>query len=358
MKKLFNLLFIAALFSAGCNNQYYTEKDFNTVKKIDAHIHVDADDGAVEKLAADNNFVLLTLNVDHSDSAAVKSQFHHAVNSMKNYPGRIIYGATFRFDTAGFRTEGWSDKIIRQLDENLSGGAVCVKVWKNIGMVARDRQGKFIMIDDPQLDKVFSYIKAKHLTVNGHLGEPRNCWLPLNQMTVTSDSSYFAENPQYHMFLHQEFPSYEDQIKARNNLLVKNPDMIFVGSHLASLEWNVDSLAAWFDRFPNAAADISARTCHLQYQSAKDRERVRNFMIKYQDRLLYGTDVTYHGSNPESFTKDLQQRWIADWKYFTTKEDMTAREFRGKFQGLELPKEVVNKLYYGNAVKWYSLKLN
>lgn len=349
---------MAALFSMGCRNQFYTEKDYSSVKKIDAHIHVDADDGAVEKLAEDNNFVLLTLNVDHTDSAAVKEQFHHAVNSLKNYPGQIIYGATFWFDTTGFRTDAWSEKTISQLEENLSGGAVCVKVWKNIGMVLKDREGKFIMIDDPGLDKVFSYLKSKHVPVNGHLGEPRNCWLPLDQMTVSSDSNYFAQNPQYHMFLHPEFPSYEDQIRARDNLLKKNPDMIFVGSHLASLEWSVDSLAAWFDKFPNAAADVSARTCHLQYQTAKDREKVRNFIIKYQDRLLYGTDVGYHGSNTEAFTKDLQQRWLDEWKYFTSDEEMTAPEFRGKFQGLQLQKEVVDKLYYGNAVKWYNLKLN
>ncbi len=174
-------------------------------------------------------------------------------------------------------------------------------------------------------------------------------------MTVSSDSSYFARNPQYHMYLHPEYPSYEDQIRARDNLLEKNPDLIFVGSHLSSLEWNVDSLAAWFDRFPGAGADISARTCHLQVQSAKDRNKVRDFIIKYQDRLLYGTDVGYHGTNPEEFTEDLHGRWIADWKYFTSNEKMTAPEFSGEFPGLQLPKEVVNKLYNENAIRYYKL---
>lgn len=358
MKNIFGIIVISTLFSAWCRNGFYTEKDFKSVPKIDAHIHVDANDDAVEKFAADNSFVLLTLNVDHSDSAAVKNQYHHAANSVKNSPGRIFYGAAFWFDTTGFGTEAWSDRTIRDLEENLSGGAVCVKVWKNIGMVLRGRDGKFIMIDDKGLDKVFNYIKSRHLTVNGHLGEPRNCWLPLDQMTVRSDSNYFAENPQYHMFLHPEYPSYEQQLRARDNLLVKNPDMVFVASHLASLEWSVDSLAAWFDRFPNAAADISARTCHLQLQSMKDPDKVRNFIIKYQDRLLYGTDEGYHGSNPEGFTNGLHRRWLPDWKYFTSKNKMTAPEFRGEFQGLQLPKEVVEKLYYTNAVKWYNLKLN
>lgn len=344
---------MSAIAITGCGRNLYTMDDFGSVPKIDAHIHVDADDGKIETLAASDNFRLITLNVDLSDSAALKAQFNNAVRSVKKFPGRVFYGAAFWFDTAGFRTEGWSDRIIGQLKENLSGGAVCVKVWKNIGMVLRDRDGKFIMIDDPELDKVFRYLSDNNIPLNGHLGEPRNCWLPLDQMTVSSDRNYFSENPQYHMYQHPEYPSYEAQLKARDNMLLKNPDIVFVGSHLASLEWSVDSLAAWFERFPKAGADISARTCHLQVQTMKDREKVRNFMIKYQDRLLYGTDVSYNGSNGEAFAKDLHERWLADWKYFTTDEKMTAAEFSGEFAGLQLPKEVVDKLYSGNAIKYY-----
>ncbi len=160
------------------------------------------------------------------------------------------------------------------------------------------------------------------------------------------------------MFLHPEYPSYEDQINARDNLLVKNPDLIFIACHLGSLEWNVDSLAARFDRFPNMAADMSARICHLQYQSAKDRERVRDFCIKYQDRLLYGTDTGYSGSNnPERFKSGMHETWLDDWKYFVTDEEMTSDKFRGSFTGLKLPKGVVDKIYRLNAIKWYKLDI-
>ena len=80
---------------------------------------------------------------------------------------------------------------------------------------------------------------------------------------------------------------------------------------------------ARLDRYPNLAVDISARTCHLQYQSAIDSKRVRDFIIKYQDRLLYGTDNGYSGSsNPDRFKKDMHKTWIDDWKYFATNVEM------------------------------------
>lgn len=93
------------------------------------------------------------------------------------------------------------------------------------------------------------------------------------------------------MFLHPEYPSYRKQIKARDYLLEKHPALKFMGAHLASLEWNVDTLAAFLDRFPKATADMAECICHLLLQAQKDRDKVRDFMIKYQDRIIYGTDM-------------------------------------------------------------------
>lgn len=331
-------------------------KDFQSVLKIDSHVHINSEKGFFEDQAAKDNFALLTINVDHSDSLAVKKQLDWALKSVQKYPGRVFYEAAFHFDTAGWGTETWSKKVISDLNTNLSGGAVAVKIWKNIGMTERDKYGRFIMVDDPALKPVIDFIISRNLPITGHLGEPRNCWLPLNEMTVSGDSSYFAEHPQYHMFLHPDYPSYEDQINARDHLLELHPDLKFIGCHLGSLEWNVDELAKRLDKYPNMAVDMAARICHLQYQSAKDRERVRNFCIKYQDRLLYGTDLSVNESHSrEKVAAWVHKTWIDDWKYFTTKDTMTSDMFRGKFEGLQLPKEVVNKIYSGNAIRWYKL---
>jgi hypothetical protein len=357
MKNSILSIIVLALFLTGCTGNYYTKDDFHSVLKIDSHAHIDTDKGFFEVQAVKDNFRLLDINVDHSDSMAVIHQHELALNAVKKYPKNVYYAATFYFDTTGFGTESWSKKIISHLENNIAGGAVSVKIWKNIGMTERDKNGKFIMVDDPSLDPVINFIISKHLPVTGHLGEPRNCWLPLDKMTVRSDSNYFAQNPQYHMFLHSDFPTYEDQINARDHLLEKHPDLIFIGCHLGSLEWNVDELAKRLDKFPNMAVDMAARICHLQYQSVSDRKRIRDFCIKYQDRLLYGTDLSDEGSGSDQELSDnIHQTWLDDWRYFTSDDKMTSKVFRGEFQGLKLPKEVVRKIYGENAIKWYNLK--
>jgi len=350
-------LLVIVFIITGCKSNFYTLSEFNSVPKIDSHVHINSEKGFFENQAAKDNFRLITLNVDHSDSASIRKQFDYASLSERTHPGQVFFGPTFLFDTAGWGTENWSKRVISQLDKDISApGVITVKIWKNIGMTVLNRNGKFIMVDDPGLEPVIKFIRSRGIPITGHLGEPRNCWLPLNEMTVNSDSSYFAENPQYHMFLHPEYPSYEEQINARDNMLEKNPDLIFIGCHLGSLEYNVDSLALRLDRFPNMAVDMSARICHLQYQSAKDRERVRNFCIKYQDRLLYGTDLSDgETNNGEDLVKWIHSTWLDDWKYFTTNDEMTSDKFRGKFTGLQLPKEVIDKIYCKNAIKWYKL---
>lgn len=186
----------------------------------------------------------------------------------------------------------------------------------------------------------------------GHLGEPRNCWLPLDQMTVKNDRNYFKRNPKYHMFLHPEMPSYKEQIAARNRMLDKHPNLTFIGAHFGSLEWNVDAIAAFLDRYPNAVVDTAARMGQIQYQSNQKKNRVRQFFIKYQDRIVYGTDggVIAPGQAKAAYYQ-MQRRWMSDWKFFCTDEAQSVPELDLPVKGLKLPKRVVLKIYHENMLR-------
>ena len=158
------------------------------------------------------------------------------------------------------------------------------------------------------------------------------------------------------MYLHPEYPSYEDQINARDRFVEKHPEMRFVGAHLGSLEWDVNELAKRLDRFPNMAVDMAARIPHLQFQSQSDREKVRSFLIKYQDRIIYATDSGIsETSQPDSAKSNQHATWIEDWKYFATDEMMTVEEVDGEFQGLMLPRKVIDKIYRLNAMRWFKM---
>ena len=356
MKKVNNLILVLvlAVLISSCGNDYYSADDFTSVRKIDTHVHLNSENAALTDLAREDNFFLLTINVD-APRANIEDQRRFALHQIKQSPDRVKFLSTFSMKN--WDSAEWAPLTIEHLKSTFAEGALGIKIWKNIGMVQKDSTGKFIMIDNPKFDPVIQYVIDQDKTVLGHLGEPKNCWLPLDQMTVNNDRNYFKNHPEYHMFLHPDYPSYEYQINARDRFLERHPDMRFVGAHLGSLEWDVDELAKRLDKFSNMAVDMAARIGHLQFQTIKDREKIRNFFIKYQDRLIYATDSGISSeSDPESSKKNLHKRWLADWKYFVTDETLTADEVNGTFPGLKLPKEVVDKIYRLNATHWFKIQ--
>ncbi|HSM47832.1 MAG TPA: amidohydrolase family protein [Draconibacterium sp.] len=348
-KNLIPLFFAALILS--CTSNYYTMEDFAKVEKTDAHYHIySVQNNSIEQAQKDN-FKLLAINTFSEDCERVTDVQKQSAELLKNHPDDFAYTATFCLD--GWDDSVWVENTIVWLDKCISEGAIAVKVWKNIGMEFRDKDSVLIMIDDPKFDPIFAHLAEKGIPLVGHLGEPRNCWLPLEEMTTKNDSNYFAENPQYHMFLHPEFPSYEEQMAARDRMLDKNPGLVFIGCHLASLEWSVDELGKWLDKYPNTAVDMAARMGQLFYQTRDNREKVRDFFIKYQDRILYGTDIIDRGQEKESFQNRMNETWLKDWEYLVTVHKMTSSLIDGEFNGLQLPKEVVDKIYTVNFKDWY-----
>jgi predicted TIM-barrel fold metal-dependent hydrolase len=244
----------------------------------------------------------------------------------------------------------WATQTQKQLGAALEQGAVGVKVWKDIGMQQRNASGRALMIDDACLEPIFRFLEQRHVVVLGHQGEPRNAWLPLQEMTIRGDREYFTAHPHYHMFAHPEWPSYEQQLAARDRLLDRHPDLQFVGLHLASLEWNVDRIAAFLRRYPHASVDLAARLVHLKLQTSVDREKVRRFFIDFQDRILYATDLTKSLEQGDAaFADEAHEVWLADWQFLSGDASLKSSDFDAAFQGLALPRGVIDKVYSGNA---------
>ena len=342
-------LFLFLLLSFSCMNEpdYYTVSDFEKISKIDSHFHYLTLDGRYMEMASSINFRLLSPNWDWNNT--IDEQLRISDSIVHRYPGKYAFFGTFSVDS--FSSVNFSKIAIERIKKCLAEGATGIKIWKNIGMTLLDKNGKYVMIDDPAFDPVFDYLEKNNIPVIGHLGEPKDCWLPMEKMTDPSDKIYYTNNPEYYMYLRPEVPSYDAQIAARDNLLKKHPRLDFIGAHLGSLEWSVDELAKRFELFPNLKVDIAARMDHLQYQSKLNYEKVRSFLIKYQDRILYATDNEVYdkpGIDNNSELASILAGWKAQWIYLSTDSTIGV-------QGLKLPRNVIDKIYYTNAEKYFRL---
>lgn len=332
----------------------YSMSDFTRVRKYDAHVHSNSPDPAFLEQARADGFELLSINVDYPDFPSLALQHAAALTLAAKDPRHFHWATTFSMK--GFGTPGWADRVKAKLARDVAKGAVAVKIWKNVGLAEKDAHGKLIMLDDPGLAPVAEQVRALGVPLIDHQGEPKNCWLPLDQMTTDNDREYFSKHPEYYMYLHPEMPGYEDLMSARDRFVAAHPKLRFVGAHLASLEYDVDRIAAFLDRFPNATVDMAARMSQVQYQSVRDREKVRNFFIRYQDRVMYGTDLTFApDAKPAEFRREAHTVWTSDWRYLATGETQRVDMIDADVPGLALPRAVVDKIYYANAVRVFAV---
>jgi predicted TIM-barrel fold metal-dependent hydrolase len=323
-------------------------RGYGEIDPIDSHTHVYRDDAAFSAFLKRLNLHIVDICViDDRDPffKALQPQLRDVLDLVRSSGGFASLCTTF--SPYSFEEPGFAERSIHQLNRNFSEGAVAVKIYKTIGMEIRTKSGKYLMPDNPVFESIYKDISAHNRTVIAHIAEPASCWQPPNP--ASPDYQYYKEHPQEYAYLHAGWPSQAAILAARDHMLAENPKLRVVGAHLGSIELDVNEIAKRFDLYPNFGVDTAARVPYLMLQP---REKVRAFPIKYQDRVLYGTDLAIMPQeNTVAALRDWESTYARDWAYFATDETL---EYRGrKIQGLELPKGVLPKLYHDNAVRWF-----
>ena len=322
------------------------------VGPIDTHAHVFVDSPVYYQMMKDLNLHIVDIcvvgraNLPPSQSA--EAQFKRAMTVHRGSQGRA--GVCTTFNPYLFREKSFDQDAMKQLNGDFAAGAIAVKIWKNMGMDLKFPSGKYVMPDDPVFEPIYKDITAHHKTMIAHLAEPDTCWESFAQMgPLNPDYNYYKKNPYWHFYGRKDVPSKAEILRARDHLLEMNPNLRVVGAHLGSMETNVDEIAKRFDRYPNFNVDTAAR---IHYLMSQPNPKVRAFLIKYQDRVCYGTDGGIRrDSGISQIIKHWKYKYAMSWKYFATDETF---EYRGlKVHGLKLPMSVVRKIYHGNAARLF-----
>ncbi|HUJ23962.1 MAG TPA: amidohydrolase family protein [Bryobacteraceae bacterium] len=314
---------------------------------IDAHAHIFVDAPAMRQMLDRLNlrFVNITV-VDPYERGfeALEPQHKAALEVFHGTQGRAPWVSSF--DPVDWEKPGFSRRVIAELEASFREGAAGVKIYKTIGMELRDSKGKYVMPDDPAFAPILDAIAANGKTLYAHIAEPIGAWRPLDP--ADPDSSYYKENPSWHMYGKPGRPAKETILAARDRMIGLHPGLRIIGCHLGSNEENVEEIAKRLDRYPNYAVDTAARVTHLALQP---REKVRAFLLKYQDRVLYATDaVVMPGDDVAARIQHWEAEVDHDWKYFATDQ---AVEFMGRsVRGLALPEPVLRKIFRTNAETW------
>ena len=303
--------------------------------RIDAHVHVFAEAKPILEVLDRLNVTGVNICVvDRYDKGyeTAPPQHRMARRLARASGGRLPWVAAL--DDGTFAQPGFATRALADLGRALDEGAIGVKIYKSMGMELRRPDGTYVLPDDPVFAPIFTALAERGVTVYAHLAEPIAAWQPLDPQSP--DYGYYKNNPAWFVHGRAGVPSKEAILAARDRLLERNPRLRVVGCHLGSMEEDVDDIARRLDRYPNFAVDTAARVVHLMRQP---REKVRAFLIRYADRVLYGTDIgIIPGEDAGKVARKLEEQYARDWGYFAT--------------DLGLPEPVLRQLLRENALRW------
>ncbi len=251
------------------------------------------------------------------------------------HPGRFLTFALLDFD--GIDDESWGRREAGRLEESFRAGAKGLKIHKSLGLYHRYQNGKLMPVDDPKLDPVWETCAKHGRPVVIHVADPAAFFTPLDRFNERWHE--LGAHPSW-LFHGKRFPSRDEILQQRNRAIGRHPKTTFICAHFANNPEDLAAVGKWLEEYPNMYVDVDARISELGRQPYT----ARKFFLRYQDRIMFGTDTTPRRDAYRMYYRFLE----TDDEYF----DCAAGHQRQGFwmiYGLFLPKDVLQKIYYKNA---------
>ncbi len=329
-----------------------TELKAASIPVVDCHSHFrirfkhdpSALDGFVQLMDRNNLAVAVSL-----DGGLGEKLDEHIAYLWTKYRQRFVIFANIDWQGAGQadRPETWdchredfAHRIVKQLEEAKQKGVSGLKIFKTLGLELRNPDGTLVAIDDQRWYPIWQACGRLGLPVIMHTADPSAFFQP-----ITPENERYEElsrRPEWH-FPADKFPSRDSLLAARNHVIADHPQTTFIAAHMANDAEDLQQCSQWLDQYPNMVVELASRISELGRQPYSARE----FLIKYQDRVLFGTD----GPWPEL-------RYSRYWRFLETRDEYfpySEKEFppQGFWQiyGVDLPKDVLKKIYQSNAAR-------
>jgi uncharacterized protein len=266
-------------------------------------------------------------------SGAHGPAFEEVMARYRKYPGR--FSVWCGFDYTGYDQPGYGPGAVADLERCFRAGAQGVGEMgdKGKGMAFNQPAAWGMHFDDPRMDPLLAKCGELGMPVSIHVADPMWMYQPMDESNdgLMNALSWRLDN-QTNLLSHAEL------LGTLERAVRKHPRTIFVACHFANCCYDLARLGALFDRYPNLYADISARYA----ETAPIPRAARKFYEKYQDRLVYGTDM---GRGKAMYLVTFRILETEDEHFYET--DLF--NYHWPLHGLGLPDPVLRKVYARNA---------
>ena len=294
-------------------------------------------DRVMKGMQANNLQILVNLSGSSAD------RLRQGIDALRasKYKDRMVLFANVSFRDVG---PGFGAQAARQLEQDIKAGAMGLKIFKDLGMFVRKANGSRLPVDDAELDPIWETCARLNVPVLIHVGEPAAFFEPLDYR-----NERWLELSLYQDRRHQEGVRFEQLMTERNNMIRKHPTTKFILAHFG---WHANDLARagkLLDQNPNVYYDVAA----VLYDFGRQPRAAHEFFIKYQDRIMFGTDTT-----PRREAFRIYYRFLeTEDEYFDYAPSRVPPQGRWRIYGLGLPEQILRKVYYQNAERILRSKL-
>mgnify|MGYP005839851593 CR=1 FL=1 len=241
----------------------------------------------------------------------------------------------------GDRFGEWAGK---QLRRQVQRGAQGLKIWKALGLHVRDHRGALVAVNDIRLDPLWQTAADLRIPVVIHIADPVAFFSPLDGHNERWEE--LSEHPDWH-FASSVYPRFDSIMEQFAELIKRNSQTTFIGAHVGCYAENLEWVGNLLDECPNFFVDIAARIAELGRQPYT----ARRFFLNYADRIVFGTDFP---ADVERYR--IHYRFLeSDDEYFNYDLKNPPTQGRWQIYGLYLPDDVLEKVYYANAIRLLNL---
>jgi predicted TIM-barrel fold metal-dependent hydrolase len=233
------------------------------------------------------------------------------------------------------------NETIIALRDHVARGALGLKILKSLGLQYRDAKGDVVAVDDEALAPIWDECGELGIPVLIHQSDPYGFFEP-----VVPENEHYTSLLKYPTwsFADPRFPRKAELLERRDRILKRHPSTVFMLPHVANFAENLDAVDRLLDTYPNTYIDFSARCDELGRQPYRARE----FLIRHQDRVYFGTDMPASEAMYRFYFRFLE---TYDEYFVPPDYDGKFERYRWRVHGLGLPDKVLRKIYFENIMK-------
>lgn len=279
------------------------------------------------------------VNLSGRGGAALKAMTDNIKS--QNYEDRLVVFTNINIQSID--EPDWSVETVKQLEFDVAEGARGLKIYKSQGMSNKDKAGNRIPINDPRIDPVWAKCGELGIPILIHSADPRSFWMPhdsLNErwleLKLRPGRKRGPDNP----------ASWEQILSEQHDIFRKHPNTTFINAHFGWFANDLAKLSELLEELPNMHVEFGAVIAELGRQP----RNAAKFFEKYQDRILFGKDAY----NPHEYFTYFRVLETAD-EYFPYYKRYHAF---WKMYGLDLPDEILKKIYYRNGARLLGMDLS